>query len=229
MDTLLFVPPPVIQSPPIRRRLRWPWILAGSLIVVIAAGIVCVWAALHFGWFNEDKRFHRALAALDAKWRTDTNLHEVQGAYGWTLGNVLPSQLNLTTNYTLEGSIIYDVPLDGGQLDQSRVMWLVLTEERQIASIYVSISKDQDRWSVFDALREKYGLRQMRHNSLGGAFYAYFGTTNRQAVFGQQLDALGGMSVEYRDERLCKIADDQKEKRRAAEKKQNTDEIKSRL
>jgi DNA-directed RNA polymerase subunit RPC12/RpoP len=224
MDTLLFVTtPPVIQPHPMNRRLIWPWVLAGSLITLIAAGTVCVAAALHFGWFDKDRAFDRARAALDAGQKPDAILRDVQGVYGWTLGDILPSQFNVTTNEY--GEIQYVVPYQ----DQVPTMWLVLTEERRIAAIYVSISENEQKDAVFDALREKYGFREIHHNSLQGDYTAYFGTTNRQAVFDQMLSVFTHMSVEYRDEPLCKIADDQTEKRHAAAEKQKADAIKSQL
>jgi hypothetical protein len=198
-------------------------------MVLLAAMALCVMAALHLGWFDKRTPFERKISALNASQKPDAILHDVNGIYGWTLGDTLPGQLSVATNATLGGNLVYDVPSDDANEDQPHVMWLVLTEERQIASIYVSIPKNTQKDAVFNALREKYGFRTIAHNSLEGDYYAYFGTTNRQAVFGQQLGVFGSMSVEYRDERLCQIAEQQQEKRKSAEEKQKADEIRSHL
>jgi hypothetical protein len=218
MDTALFIPPPVILLPPTKRRRHWPWLLAIALLIILGVAVVVfarVYQIVHFD---------------DSVVKPDEHLKEVQGVSGWILGAVLPSQFDVVTNDAIgESGLKYNIPLEGLALDQAQVYWLDLTEERKVASIFVTIPTDQKDTAVFDALRGKYGLRRLERRPSEGGYIAYFGTTNRQAVFTQLTGKLTSMWIEYRDEELCKLAQRQQEKRRAAVDRQKAEEIKSHI
>ena len=162
----------------------------------------------------------------------ETNLQAVQGAYGWNLGEVLPNNFEAKTNDDAVG-ITCDFEPSG--LPGSVGGWLVLTEDRRITAITISMFEaNKDQLDVVeDTLRKKYGLREVCHYS-DKSDHSYFGTQNRQAV----LHITGPPEqtttwLEYRDEELCRIADTQTENRKAAAKaaakKQIEDELKTHL
>ena len=155
----------------------------------------------------------------------EKNLQPVQGAYGWNLGDMLPGNFETKTNDDGLG-ITSDFDPEG--LSGSIHGWLTLTEERRIAAIYIfGIATDQ-RSAVDDMLKQKYGFRERRYHSKVG-YDSFFGTTNRQAVL--QVDWFDGKttSLEYRDEELVRLADKQKENRKAAAQKKIGDELKTHL
>ena len=185
---------------------------------------------------QQDQDFTRRLFGAEVK--PDDHLIEVQGAYGWTLGATLPDNLvaetnsgfsgvpGITCNWLMQGtSSAWRLTLDGVSL-------LRLTEDRRIASIDVEVSPLKVP-EVCLALRDKYGFREADHSPSGAYGYAYFGKTNRQAVLMVSVDypriGINVISLKYRDERLCKLADEQNENRNAAAEKQKADEIKSHL
>lgn len=194
---------------------------------------ICLTACDH----RQDQDFIRRLFGADIK--PDENLKEVQGAFSWTLGATLPDNLVAETNSVFSGvpGITCNWLMQGSAWKPApdifaKIRHLRLTEDRRIASIDVEASALEVN-EVCLALREKYGFREADHSPSGACGYAYFGKTNRQAVLMVSVDypqyGIKVITLQYRDERLCKLADEQDGSRHAAEEKQKAEEIKSHL
>jgi hypothetical protein len=129
------------------------------------------------------------------------------------LGARFPENLRVETN-DYAGGISYDFSQDQAHPVEG---WLILTENRRIASIdYCIQSKLQDE--VCRVLKKKYGLRGTNNYGDDG-YYVHFGTTNRQAVlrvteWAHERD--GHVYLEYRDEKLCQITESERRSRRIA-------------
>lgn len=138
----------------------------------------------------------------DTQQKADENLRPVQGAYGWNLGAKLADGLEIKTNEDL----FYYSPVPGGDWDG----WLILTEDRRVASITQCFHNDSTQFDkVMGVLREKYGLRHVSHASTGKDLTAWYGTTNRQAMLTIS-SAVGTSFLEYSDQELCRVADEEK-------------------
>lgn len=196
----------------------------GAACMAISIVLGLVWLALFstsgFTLFDKQKSILENYLSADAHQKPDDNLRPVQGAYGWNLGDVLPNSFEAKTNDDSLG-----ITCDFNPSPTASMGWLTLTADRRIAAIYVA-GFINVQGSVNQALKEKYGFRKMAHYSSGGDYNCYFGTTNRQAVLNSFENVA---SLEYRDEELCRIADEQKENRKAAAQKKINDELKTHL
>jgi hypothetical protein len=147
----------------------------------------------------------------------EKNLKPVQGAYGWNLGDLLPSNFNSRTN---DDGLGITCAFDPSGSEGICVGWLTLTEDRRIAAIFVAGIFTERRSAIEDMLKEKYGLREthLEHLDVAESSKLYYGTINRQAVLNLN-DLKGGGNqtfLEYCDEDLCRIASEETKNRKAA-------------
>jgi hypothetical protein len=252
LETVLFTPPPApqpqIEQPVEFSTIAWSYVLcflipiAGfffgvylmakkksghgaacmAISIVLVLGWLAVFSKSGFTLFDKQRSILENLMSADAQRKPDENLKAVQGAYGWNLGDVLPNNFGAKTN---NDSLGITSGFDISGLSGSVHGWLTLTEDRRIAAIYI-FGLNNDQGSVNKMLKEKYGFRKMSHYSSGGDYNCYFGTTNRQAVLNSFNNSF---SLEYRDEELCQLAEEQTKNRKAAAQKQIEDELKTHL
>ncbi|HEU6449684.1 MAG TPA: hypothetical protein VFV23_14725 [Verrucomicrobiae bacterium] len=215
LETLLFIP-----SSDLSPKKNTSTALFVFISLVLIAVIVMVGVAAFIG-----KTSYQSIQ------KPDDSLHEVKGAMDWNLGDILPNDIEVKTNDDAFGitasSFRRPAALENSDLITCD---LILTEERRIAAILVNGSEDKqfNRDTLRKVLKEKYGLRESRNVPAPGdnSFVIYyFGKTNRQAIL--TVHSQSSFDLEYRDERLCELAQQQQEIRKTAINKQMQNDLRN--
>ena len=196
---------------------------ATCMVISIITGYVCF--NLFFTAYGKEYIKFQITRAEDARQKPDAALRPVQGAYGFNLGDRLPLNYNVTTNE--------DYSLSYVPADHEDAFWcLYLTEDKRIAAITVmeNIADKSKVEAVKSVLREKYGFREISHDSFMDMIY--FGPENRQATMTTK-NGDKGYFIIYQDKDLYRIAREQNLNRKAAAEgsahKKLSDDLKSKL
>ncbi len=226
METMLFIPPPPkpqseqAAPPKLGNKRTTLFVVSGLIIVTVIISVAVFIAAIP-----------RVKDNNPTTQKPDQNLQEVKGALGWNLGDVLPNNLEVKIDDDIYGITYgFEPPVDMEKAELS--CHLVLTEDRRIAAICTSglESNQFNRDTVKGVLKEKYGLRRSWKLPWGDRYDDDFGQTNCQAVLTTTGQSYYGQSsliyLEYRDERLCKLAEQQQENRKAAANRKSQNNLK---
>jgi len=159
------------------------------------------------------------------------NLKTVVGALGWNLGDVLPDTFQVTTNDDLYGiTYNFNPPAEIGT-DPFSECFLILTEDRRIATICVS-GPENDHFNALNfqkILKEKYGSGRKNIDRDSSTYY--FGQGNRQVILTtikfKELPL--EVVVKYNDEQLYELVKQQIESRKVSLKNQIQNNLKGKF
>jgi hypothetical protein len=187
------------------RRATLQFIIPACIVIIVAVIVIVRIKAFLAGRHSDD-------AATQGR----SYLKPVSGAYGYTLGDILPQNLLIATNDDVGFGLTYSFQISDDEIFDYGI--LILTEKRQIASIRLHFKERSG--AVSSILMDKYGYR----DSDDRYKVTYFGTSNRQAVLWES-----EYLVDYRDEALCETAKEEKQRRNDAADKPMMDKTKSHL
>ena len=188
------------KSAPLLVRPKIPISKALVVLGTVSAMIIVVW--LIFSQFSPGQ---------------NPNLKAANGAFGWTLGAVLPDNYEVKTNDADGYGITYDFDPQDEMTNLDILMaHLVLTEDRRIAEIYIYgvANDDSDIKQLIQTLSEKYGLQGTE--DLGTATWYSFGKYPRGVRLSVEGPSGLAFDLTYDDYDLGFLAATEMEKRKAA-------------